>query len=129
MSHRYLPNDLKARRAGFLIGGTSLAIAAVCGLLMRVVDEQDFPNPGSGLWWAIQTVTTVGYGDHVPTTVAGKLMATLVMVTGIGLISVLTASISAAFVESARRRRGEGRVTLDEIAERLDRIERQLQDR
>jgi voltage-gated potassium channel len=129
VSHRYLPNDLTARRAGLLIGATTLLISLACGLLMRVVDEHDFSDAGSGLWWAIQTVTTVGYGDKVPTSTGGKLLATLVMLTGIGFISVLTASISATFVESARRRRGDDKVTLEEIAQRLERIERRLEER
>ena len=59
---------------------------------------------GWGLWWAVQTVTTVGYGDTVPQTLAGRALATLVMLTGIGFISVVTAAITAAFIESARRR-------------------------
>ena len=127
---RRLPEDLNARRAAFLIAGSTLVIAIVCGLLMRVVDHENFPNPGSGLWWAVQTVTTVGYGDIVPTTTGGKLMATLVMLAGIGFISVLTASISAVFIESARRRFRRGdQVTLEEIAQRLERIERQLEER
>jgi voltage-gated potassium channel len=127
---RRLPETLTARRAGFLIGGSSLLISLACGLLMRFVDKQNFPNIGSGLWWAVQTVTTVGYGDQVPTTTAGQLLATLVMVVAIGFISVLTAAISAVFIESARRRYRHGeQVTLDEIAERLDRIERRLEER
>jgi voltage-gated potassium channel len=127
---RRLPTNLTARRAAFLIGGSSLLIAMVCGLLMRVVDKKNFPNTGSGLWWAVQTVTTVGYGDRVPTTTAGQILATLVMVVAIGLISVLTAAISAVFIESARQRLRRGdQITLEEIAERLERIERRLEER
>ena len=121
-----LPDDLTARRAALLIGATTLVVSIGGGLLIRVFDKQDFPSTGNGLWWAVQTVTTVGYGDHVPTNAEGKLIATVVMITAIGFISVLTASISALFVESARRRRQAGQVTLEEIAERLDRIERRL---
>ena len=82
---------------------------------------------GAGLWWAVQTVTTVGYGDKVPKSVEGRLVATVVMVTALGFMSVLTASISAVFVESARRRRaGRDDATLEHIADRLDAIERRL---
>jgi voltage-gated potassium channel len=127
---RRLPDTLTARRAGFLIGGSSLLIAVVCGLLMRVVDSKNFPNTGSGLWWAVQTVTTVGYGDRVPTTTGGQILATLVMVVAVGFISVLTAAISAVFIESARRRYRRGdQITLDDIAARLERIERALEQR
>lgn len=112
-----------ARRAGQLIAATTVVVAVTGGILMRLLDSGDFPTVGSGLWWALQTVTTVGYGDHVPRTGGGKALAGVVMVTGIGFLSVVTASISAAFVESARRRRGD-----DGIAERLDRIERALEE-
>ena len=53
---------------------------------MTVVDRNSFPTVGAGLWWAAQTVTTVGYGDHVPESVAGQLVAVLVMLFGIGFL-------------------------------------------
>ena len=77
---------------------------------MHFTDKKTFPNIGDGLWWAIQTVTTVGYGDLVPTSTAGRFVAALVMVVGIGFLTVVTAAITSAFIESARRRlRGAGR--------------------
>jgi voltage-gated potassium channel len=59
-------------------------------------------NFGDALWWAIVTVTTVGYGDKVPMTGAGKWVATVLMLTGIGLVGTLTANIAAYFVEEQR---------------------------
>lgn len=122
---------ITARRAGLWIGAFTLAVTILSGITMWLVDEDEFPTAGSGMWWAVQTVTTVGYGDAVPTTVAGRIMATVIMVVGIGFLTVITASITAVFVESARRRlardRGESLdARLDQIAERLDRIERRL---
>ena len=55
------------------------------------------------MWWAVQTVTTVGYGDHVPETDAGQILAAAVMLLGIGFITVITASITGAFVARSRR--------------------------
>ncbi len=75
---------------------TSITLAA--GLLMTVIDRKNFPSLGGGLWWAVQTVTTVGYGDHVPSTAAGEIVAALVMLLGIGFITVITASITSSFV-------------------------------
>jgi voltage-gated potassium channel len=79
---------------------------------------------------AVQTVTTVGYDDAVPTTVVGRVLASLVMVSGIGFATVVTAAITAAFVEGARRRLGSGESTvyarLEDIAARLGRIEASL---
>ena len=129
MGRQRLPDDLTARRAGLVIGAITLVVALASGLLMRSFDPQDFPNAGSGLWWAVQTVTTVGYGDKVPTNFEGRLVATVVMVTALGFMTVMTASISALFVESARRRRSHrDDATLEHIAERLDAIERRLDD-
>jgi voltage-gated potassium channel Kch len=129
MGRQRLPDDLTARRAGLLIAGVTLLVAIGGGLLMRIVDAREFRSLGAGLWWSVQTVTTVGYGDHVPRATGGRLLAVLVMLTGLGFLSVVTASISALFVESARRRRtARAELTLEHIAERLDRIERRLEE-
>jgi voltage-gated potassium channel len=126
---RTLPADLTARRAGRAIAVTTLVVATAGGALMWMIDKHDFPSLGSGLWWAVQTVTTVGYGDHVPSSDGGKFLAAFVMVTGIGFISVVTAAISAMFVESARRRVHEDdKERLDAIAVQLERIERRLDE-
>jgi voltage-gated potassium channel len=115
-----------ARRAGVVIGVVTVVVAVAGGFAIWLLDRSEFPTIGSGLWWALQTVTTVGYGDHVPSKTEGRAVAGIVMVTGIGFLSVVTASISAAFVESARRRRG--RNTDDLLLERLDRIEKALEE-
>jgi len=86
----------------------TLVVTILAGLLMRLTDPTQFPNIGLGLWWAIQTTTTVGYGDAVPTSVAGRLIAAFVMIVGLGFITVATAAITSAFIESARRRRAAG---------------------
>ena len=121
--------DLTARRAALVISLVTLVVTLVGGLLVTLVDREDFPTLGRGMWWAVQTVTTVGYGDVTPTSSGGKVVATVVMVTGIGFLTVVTAAITATFVESARRRRGGDRDDgLREIAERLERIERRLEE-
>jgi voltage-gated potassium channel len=115
-----------ARRAGVTIGVVTVVVAVASGFAIWLLDGDEFPTIGSGMWWALQTVTTVGYGDHVPAQTEGRVVAGIVMVTGIGFLSVVTASISAAFVESARRRRG--RNTDDLMLERLERIEQALEE-
>jgi voltage-gated potassium channel len=119
-----------------VIATVTTSITVVAGLLMTLVDRRNFPSVGSGLWWAIQTVTTVGYGDHVPTTAAGQLVAALVMLLGIGFITVITASITGAFVERSRQQQrphGPDSVApaehLQKIEARLERIEAALSRR
>jgi voltage-gated potassium channel Kch len=115
------------RAAGIIVSFT-LAMTLIGGVLIRYADKQSFPNIGDGLWWSVQTVTTVGYGDHVPTNVVGRAVAAIVMLVGIGFLSVLTATITAAFIESTRKRlEGVEMKTLDRkldaISSRLTAIE------
>ena len=77
-------------------------------------------NYGQALWWAIVTVTTVGYGDTYPVTASGRGVAVVLMLVGIGLIGVLTATVASYFVgQTADRDRAE-------LVERLDRLERMI---
>jgi voltage-gated potassium channel len=93
------------RGAAIVIATVSTVMTAGAGLLMTLADRENFPSIGSGLWWAAQTVTTVGYGDDVPNTLAGRSVAVLVMLLGIGFLTVITASITSTFVERSRRER------------------------
>jgi len=65
----------------------------------RAVEGSNIKNFGDGLWWAITTVTTVGYGDRYPTTTEGRFLAVGLMVMGISLMGVITASVAAWFVK------------------------------
>jgi voltage-gated potassium channel len=87
----------------------SIFIAYVSAVQMTIsesnVDGSNIKNIGDGLWWAITTVTTVGYGDRYPTTLEGKSLAVLLMVTGISLMGVITATVAAWFIEMSRNER------------------------
>ena len=102
---RRLAGATRPRQAAALIAVVTTVITVAAGLLMTLVDHQSFPSVGLGLWWAIQTVTTVGYGDYVPQSVAGRAVATLVMLGGIGFLTVITAAITSGFVARAREGR------------------------
>ena len=65
----------------------------------RNVDGSNIKSFEDGLWWAITTVTTVGYGDRFPTTTEGRLLAVLLMLVGISLVGVITASVASWFVK------------------------------
>ena len=121
--------SLTVRRAAWIIALFSATLTSVAAVLVFVLDRQDYPNLGVARWWAVQTVTTVGYGDYVPHNTEGRIIGGLVMLLGVSLVAVVTASIAAAFVQSAKQRVIEGSEEhqladkLDEIVERLDRIE------
>ena len=84
-----------------------MCVTIGAGALMRVLNPKDFGNVWIGFWWAVQTVTTVGYGDIVPHNTSGRVVAALVMLAGIGFLTVVTASVTAALVEGYRRRTGD----------------------
>jgi len=69
----------------------------------RAVDGSNIKNFGDGLWWAITTVTTVGYGDRYPTTTEGRFIAVALMIMGISLMGVITASVAAWFVKMGQQ--------------------------
>ena len=70
---------MTARRAGMLIAVVTVVVTIAAGVLMRVLDHSEFPNVWLALWWSVQTVTTVGYGDITPENVVGRTIATIVM--------------------------------------------------
>ena len=118
------------RTAAAVIATVTTTITVAAGLLMSVIDHKGFPSIGSGLWWAVQTVTTVGYGDHVPETVPGQVLAAVVMLLGIGFVTVITASITGAFVARTRKEPApdtpQSAEQLQDIIARLERIEGHL---
>jgi voltage-gated potassium channel len=85
------------------------------------------------MWWALQTVTTVGYGDVAPTQLAGRLVGAVVMLEGIAFIAIATALITSTFVARATREAAAARAK-DELSDRelmegrFDELERKLDD-
>ena len=90
---------------------TALFIAYISAVQItiteRAVESSNIKDFGDGLWWAISTVTTVGYGDYFPTTTEGKFIAVMLMVMGISLVGVITASVAAWFVKMANAESGQ----------------------
>jgi voltage-gated potassium channel len=113
------------RGAAIVIATASTVMTVVAGLLMTVLDSETFPSIGSGLWWAVQTVTTVGYGDVIPVSLAGRLVGALVMLLGIGFLTVITASITSTFVSRSRHEPSGADAAMAEQLRQLDtRLER-----
>jgi voltage-gated potassium channel len=71
-------------------------------ILERPVEGSNIKNFGDALWWAVTTVTTVGYGDRYPTTTEGRFLAVLLMLMGISLVGVITASVASWFVKMSQ---------------------------
>ena len=66
-------------------------------LTISIIEPETFENIGHSLWWAIVTMTTVGYGDFAPVSIPGRLLAILIMFTGIILVALVTGTISSIF--------------------------------
>lgn len=113
--------------------GKTLAIAllflVISGFLISGIDPA-FDDPFDGVWWAWVTMTTVGYGDLVPSTTEGRLFGMVLILAGLALFSMLTASFSVFFIEQDEREmvekedRNIQRIT--QLEARLDRIEHHL---
>lgn len=126
-----LRRELTPARAGWAIASATAVVTVACGLVIRVVDPADFDTVGQGMWWAVQTVTTVGYGDIVPAHTGGRVIGAILMLSGIGFLTVVTAVVTAAFLETVRRRMGDPGHTevlakLDDLSERLQALESSL---
>ena len=80
----------------------TIFLVVVTGAVQSTLDQQEFKTFWDGVWWAMVTVTTVGYGDLYPTTVAGRIIGIVLMLTGIGFLAVLTATVSSRFVKADR---------------------------
>jgi hypothetical protein len=93
-----------ARSITLSLALTFLGLALVGAVAIRFLDESSFPSYGQAFWWALQTVTTVGYGDVVPTGGAGKVIGSIEMVLGVSFISFLTAGVTSAVVQRAQAR-------------------------
>ena len=82
-----------ARSVTFGLAVTFVLLALVGAVVERIVDPHDFPTLGLALWWSLQTVTTVGYGDVTPTTQIGRLIGGIDLVLGVSFIAFLTAGV------------------------------------
>lgn len=137
---RRLGGRAQARTTAGVVAAVAVLVVVCGGLVLdseRNQDGANIVNASDALWWAATTVTTVGYGDRFPTTGEARLVGVLLMLGGIALLGVLTASIAAWFVrrfaaveeEVERAVQDEVNATarlLSDVAARLDRVEQLL---
>ena len=133
---RFEKNPSSVRYASAAIVGTLFVLVLAGTLLSWLFARDDYSSFGEAVWFTLQTVTTVGYGDTTPTTQVGRFVASVVMLVSIGLMAVITAGITSLFVRSVSREQqhADHQVLTESLArieanlaaahERLARIER-----
>jgi voltage-gated potassium channel len=103
IARRIERRGFRPRYAAYMIVVSWAVGVVVFGIVEWIVDRGTFDNIWLAMWWAIQTVTTVGYGDVVPGSTAGKVIGSFLMLGGLALFAVVTGTITSAFVEQRRR--------------------------
>lgn len=104
-SAKHLISFLYQNRAKSLVGTAALSamvlviFSCIAILIFESEPDSNIKTPFDAIWWAISTITTVGYGDKYPVTVEGKLVAMVLMITGVGLFGVLTGLFARLFVD------------------------------
>jgi voltage-gated potassium channel len=141
------PNIIERRMSRFLrepptvtsavqvIVVVTMVVVALGGTALRFFDHKEYSSIWDGMWLALQTVSTVGFGDVAPADASGRVVTALLMLYGVAFLTVLIAAITSTFVarsHSEREAVGEDQkesveaqmaAQLTEVLERLDRIE------
>ncbi len=134
---RFVTDPASTRNAIVLIIAANVTTVLIGGIIVWLIDRDEFAELTTAFWYTLQTITTVGYGDVTPKDMSGRAVGSAVMLLGIASLSILTATITSSFIEArqadriarddadeaAHRRRLE--TQLDELIARLDRIERE----
>jgi len=117
----------------FLLAASVLVLngAVIVYLFERDAKGSNIRTLGQSVWWAVTTVSTVGYGDYYPVTVGGKVAAGMIMAIGILTLAVVTAQVASSFFDQSGRNRASSTtsdpvpadLSLADLAQRLDRIE------
>jgi voltage-gated potassium channel len=119
---RTVARAVQSRRIFPYLAGATLALSLMAAFVITLVDKKDFPSYGIAVWWAVVTLATVGYGDVVPTTPAGRVVGGVVIIFGVTFLAFLTATVTSFFVS---REQQEAKAT--ELADR-EAADRELRD-
>jgi voltage-gated potassium channel Kch len=138
--NKFLRGPATIRTAASVIVTATAVTVAVSAALIWVLDHKEFHTLGISLWWALQTVTTVGYGDVTPKAVSGRLVGAVVMLEGTALLAIVTAAITSTFIERSRTAHDADAAQLiederanldarfDDLVDRLERVEALLRE-
>jgi voltage-gated potassium channel len=95
---RRVAKIVNARSVTLGLATTFLLLSLVAAVVIRLVDHHDFPSIGLAVWWSLQTVTTVGYGDIVPTTDVGRVIGGAELVLSVSFVAFLTAGVTSTVI-------------------------------
>ncbi|AMM31629.1 Ion transport 2 domain protein [Sinomonas atrocyanea] len=120
---------LRGKLLAYVLGSSAMLV--YCGALATLDSEQNDPNAnirsiGDALWWAVTTMTTVGYGDRYPVTAVGRFAAVGLMLTGIAVLGVVTGSIASWIVDAVARQTA--RQTAAAVEEAVEAIDEPLEE-
>ena len=104
----------------------TLGIALIAGIGANFLSPAGFDSLGDALWWSVQTVTTVGYGDVVPESNGGRLIGIFVRIFGVASVSLITALVTSSFITYQQRRTGGELERYQQLQDALERIEQRL---
>ena len=132
----YFEGPASVRHAIRLIVLATVGTTLLGAVLVWAFDREEFATFGDAMWWSLQTVTTVGYGDITPDNPVGRVIGSAVILYSVAFLSILTAAITTSFIQQARRERhrgdepdiGDVLSRLDEVLTRLERLERPVQE-
>jgi voltage-gated potassium channel len=131
LSDRGLERVNRAVASGRIVpylGLFTLAVVFVAALIVRMFAHDEFETLGESLWWAAQTITTVGYGDVIPQTAFSKTVAVFVMIFGVSTVALMTAVVTSAVVTWTQGRMADAAEEQADVhLEALERIERRLE--
>lgn len=118
---------LQRRGLQYAVLSGLVAVLSCAGIVLLIERSNGgtIDDYGTALWWAVVTVTTVGYGDSVPVSDAGRVVAVFLMLVGISLFSWVTASVAAFLLEFRDRRNGKA-VTMSDLMEKLEALEEEI---
>ena len=132
--NRFLSEPVSVRNAASVIVTATFIVVVAGGIAIRAIDHREYSSIWEGMWWSLQTVTTVGYGDVTPKDTAGRIVGAVVMLEGVAFLAIITAAITSTFVTRAQREQKSGEPPenapeaavdpqLKQIAARLERVE------